>query len=249
MSEETVTRAAVVTGGSRGLGRAICLELARGGANVMLCYAGNEAAANETVAACESLGAKAVAIRCDVSKEDEVKALMDAALKTFGRIDILVNNAGIAGQCLFQELTDARWHEFFAVNVDGAFYTSRAVLPSMLHEHEGCIVNVSSIWGQRGASCEVAYSATKAALIGLTRSLAAELAPSHIRVNCVAPGVIRTDMLDELPRELLPQLAEQTPMGRLGTPEDIAAAVAFLASDSAAYITGEVLKVDGGLAI
>ena len=132
------------------------------------------------------------------------------------------------------------------MNVDGAFYASRAVLPHMLHEHTGCIVNISSIWGQRGASCEVAYSATKAALIGLTRSLAAELAPSHIRVNCVAPGVIRTDMLDELPEELLPQLAEQTPLGRLGTPEDIAAAVAFLADPAAGFITGQVLTCDGG---
>ena len=165
---------------------------------------------------------------------------------TFGPVSLLVNNAGIAGQCLFQDLTDARWHEFFSVNVDGAFYTSRAVLPAMLHEHEGCIVNISSIWGQRGASCEVAYSATKAAIIGLTRSLAAELAPSHIRVNCVAPGVIRTDMLNELPPELLPELAQQTPMGRLGRPEDIAAAVAFLADPAADFITGQVLTCDGG---
>ena len=239
-------KTAVVTGGSRGLGRAICLELARGGANVVLCYAGNEAAANETVAACESLGAKAVAVRCDVSKEDEVKALMDAALKTFGRIDILVNNAGIAGQALFQEITDELWHRYFSVNVDGAFHTIQAVLPHMLHEHAGCIVNVSSIWGQRGASCEVTYSCTKAALIGLTRSLAAELAPTQIRVNCVAPGVIRTDMLDALPAEVLPQLAQETPLGRLGTPEDIAHAVAFLASEQANFITGQVLTCDGG---
>ena len=166
--------------------------------------------------------------------------------ENFGPVSLLVNNAGIAGQSLFQELTEERWHEFFSVNVDGTFYASRAVLPHMLHEHTGCILNISSIWGQRGASCEVAYSATKAALIGLTRSLAAELAPSHIRVNCVAPGVIRTDMLDELPEELLPQLAEQTPLGRLGTPEDIAAAVAFLADPAAGFITGQVLTCDGG---
>lgn len=132
------------------------------------------------------------------------------------------------------------------MNVDGAFHTIQAVLPHMLHEHAGCIVNVSSIWGQRGASCEVTYSCTKAALIGLTRSLAAELAPTQIRVNCVAPGVIRTDMLDALPAEVLPQLAQETPLGRLGTPEDIAHAVAFLASEQANFITGQVLTCDGG---
>ena len=184
--------------------------------------------------------------QADVSQREQVEAMVRRVEQTFGAVSLLVNNAGIAGQSLFQELTDERWHEFFSVNVDGAFYASRAVLPAMLHAHEGCIVNISSIWGQRGASCEVAYSATKAALIGLTRSLAAELAPSHIRVNCVAPGVIRTDMLDELPPELLPQLAEQTPMGRLGTPADIAAAVAFLASPEADFITGQVLTCDGG---
>ena len=246
MSEETIIRTAVVTGGSRGIGRAVCIQLVKQGCNVVVNYCHGAEPAEQTAALCRAEGVDAVAVQADVSTAEGCKTLFDAAVNAFGRVDVLVNNAGIAGQCLFQELTDARWHEFFAVNVDGTFYTSRAVLPSMLHEHEGCIVNVSSIWGQRGASCEVAYSATKAALIGLTRSLAAELAPSHIRVNCVAPGVIRTDMLDELPRELLPQLAEQTPMGRLGTPEDIAAAVAFFADPAADFITGQVLTCDGG---
>ena len=138
------------------------------------------------------------------------------------------------------------WRRYFGVNIDGAFHTIQAVLPPMLREHAGCIVNVSSIWGQRGASCEVTYSCTKAALIGLTRSLAAELAPTQIRVNCVAPGVIRTDMLDALPAEVLPQLAQETPLGRLGTPDDIAHAVAFLASEQANFISGQVLTCDGG---
>ena len=164
----------------------------------------------------------------------------------FGPVSLLVNNAGVSEQSMFQDVSDEMWHRYFAVNVDGAFHTSQAVLPQMLHQHTGCIVNISSIWGLRGASCEVTYAATKAALIGLTRSLAAELAPTGIRVNCVAPGVIHTDMLEALPPEIVPQLVEQTPLGRLGKPEDIAEAVAFLADERASFITGQVLTADGG---
>ena len=237
---------ALVTGASRGIGRAIATELARRGWAVAIGYRVRRDKAEELVQQLTEAGCRAMICQADVSRREEVEAMVRRVEENFGPVSLLVNNAGIAGQSLFQELTEERWHEFFSVNVDGAFYASRAVLPHMLHEHTGCIVNISSIWGQRGASCEVAYSATKAALIGLTRSLAAELAPSHIRVNCVAPGVIRTDMLDELPEELLPQLAEQTPLGRLGTPEDIAAAVAFLADPAAGFITGQVLTCDGG---
>ena len=237
---------ALVTGASRGIGRAIATELARRGWAVAIGYRVRRDKAEELAQQLTEAGCRAMICQADVSRRDEVEAMVRRVEENFGPVSLLVNNAGIAGQSLFQELTEERWHEFFSVNVDGAFYASRAVLPHMLHEHTGCIVNISSIWGQRGASCEVAYSATKAALIGLTRSLAAELAPSHIRVNCVAPGVIRTDMLDELPEELLPQLAEQTPLGRLGTPEDIAAAVAFLADPAAGFITGQVLTCDGG---
>ena len=237
---------ALVTGASRGIGRAIATELARRGWAVAIGYRVRRDKAEERAQQLTEAGCRAMICQADVSRREEVEAMVRRVEENFGPVSLLVNNAGIAGQSLFQELTEERWHEFFSVNVDGAFYASRAVLPHMLHEHTGCIVNISSIWGQRGASCEVAYSATKAALIGLTRSLAAELAPSHIRVNCVAPGVIRTDMLDELPEELLPQLAEQTPLGRLGTPEDIAAAVAFLADPAAGFITGQVLTCDGG---
>ena len=237
---------ALVTGASRGIGRAVAAELARRGWAVCIGYRVRRDKAEELAAELTAEGCRVMTCQADVSRREQVEAMVRRVEQTFGAVSLLVNNAGIAGQSLFQELTDERWHEFFSVNVDGAFYASRAVLPAMLHAHEGCIVNISSIWGQRGASCEVAYSATKAALIGLTRSLAAELAPSHIRVNCVAPGVIQTDMLNELPPELLPELAEQTPMGRLGTPADIAAAVAFLASPEADFITGQVLTCDGG---
>ena len=191
-------------------------------------------------------GCRAMMVQADVSQQDQVTAMVRQVEETFGPVSRLVNNAGVAGQALFQDITPELWHRYFSVNVDGAFHTIQAVLPHMLHQHAGCIVNISSIWGQRGASCEVTYSCTKAALIGLTRSLAMELAPTHIRVNCVAPGVIRTDMLDALPPEVLPQLAQETPLGRLGTPEDIAHAVAFLAGEQASFITGQVLTCDGG---
>ena len=237
---------ALVTGASRGIGRAIATELSNRGWSVAIGYRVRRDKAQELARQLTAQGRRAMICQADVSQREQVEAMVRQVEQTLGPVSLLVNNAGIAGQCLFQDLTDARWHEFFSVNVDGAFYASRAVLPHMLHEHEGCIINVSSIWGQRGASCEVAYSATKAALIGLTRSLAAELAPSHIRVNCVAPGDKSTDMLDEMPEELLPQLEEQTTMGRLGTPEDIAAAVAFLADPAADFITGQVLTCDGG---
>ncbi|MBE6939923.1 MAG: SDR family oxidoreductase [Ruminococcaceae bacterium] len=237
---------ALVTGSSRGIGRAIAARLARDGYAVCINYIEREDCARELVAQLQVEGCQVMAVQADVADRQQVNAMVRQVEEAFGPVTLLVNNAGIAGQCLFQEVSDAMWHRYFSVNVDGAFHTIQAVLPHMLREHCGCIINISSIWGQRGASCEVTYSSTKAALIGLTRSLAAELAPTHIRVNCVAPGVIDTDMLSALPPEVLPQLAEQTPMGRLGQPEDIARAVAFLASEQADFITGQVLTADGG---
>ena len=191
-------------------------------------------------------GCRVMVCQADVADKDAVDAMVRRIEETFGPVSLLVNNAGIAGQELFQDVTPQMWRRYFAVNVDGAYHTTQAVLPHMLHEHSGCIINISSIWGLRGSSCESAYSATKHALVGLSRSLAAELAPSGIRVNCVAPGVIRTDMLNMLGEEYLPLLTEETPLGRLGTPEDIAYAVAFLADERASFITGQVLTSDGG---
>ena len=242
-------KTAVVTGGSRGLGRAICLELAQGGANVVLCYAGNEAAANETVAACESLGAKAVAIRCDVSKEDEVKALMDAALKTFGRIDILVNNAGITRDGLLMMMKPEDFDAVIAANLRGAFLCMKAVARQMVKQRYGRIVNLSSVVGLHGNAGQVNYAASKAGVIGMTKSLAKELASRGVTVNAVAPGFIATDMTAAMTDAAKEATLAAIPMSRLGAPEDVARAVAFLASDEAAYITGQVLAVDGGMSM
>lgn len=237
---------ALVTGSSRGIGRAVARELARQGWRVCVNYRVRQDCAESLAAELAAEGHAIMTYQADVSQRQQVQAMVRAIQEKWGPVSLLVNNAGVAGQALFQDVTDEMWQRYFSTNVDGAYHAIQAVLPAMLHHHEGCIINTSSIWGLRGASCEVTYSCTKAALIGLTRSLAAELAPTHIRVNCVAPGVIRTDMLDALPAEVLPQLAQETPMGRLGTPEDIAHAVAFLASDKADFITGQVLTCDGG---
>ena len=237
---------ALVTGSSRGIGRAVARRLAAEGYAVCVNYRVRQDCAMSLVSEITAAGGRAMAVQADVAHRVQVNEMVRRVEGEFGPVSLLVNNAGVAGQALFQDISDELWHRYFSVNVDGAFHTIQAVLPRMLHEHEGCIVNISSIWGLRGASCEVTYAATKAALIGLTRSLAAELAPSGIRVNCVAPGVIRTDMLNALPPAVLPQLAEETPLGRLGTPEDIAEAVAFLADQRASFITGQVLTVDGG---
>ena len=242
-------KTAVATGGSRGLGRAICLELARGGANVVLCYAGNEVAANETVAACESLGAKAVAIRCDVSKEDEVKALMDAALKTFGRIDILVNNAGITRDGLLMMMKPEDFDAVIAANLKGAFLCMKAVARQMVRQRYGRIVNLSSVVGLRGNAGQVNYAASKAGVIGMTKSLAKELAGRNITVNAVAPGFIDTEMTAVLPDSVKEAMGEQIPLKRFGRTEDVADMAAYLASDKAGYITGQVICVDGGMAM
>ena len=239
-------KTAFVTGGSRGIGRAVVRRLAAEGWSVGIDYlqARDQALALEREL--RERGTDCLAVQGDVADRAAIAAAIRRVEEALGPVSLLVNNAGIAGQRQFQDLTEADWRRFFAVNLDGAFHAIQAVLPHMLHEKAGSIVNVSSIWGLRGASCEVAYSASKAALIGLTRSLAMELAPSGIRVNCVAPGVIRTDMVEVLGEETLAALAEETPAGRLGTAEEVAAAVAFLAGDGASFITGQVLTADGG---
>ena len=242
-------KTAVVTGGSRGIGRAVCLELARGGANVVLCYAGNEAAANDTIAACEALGAKALAIRCNVAEAGEVKALMDAAVKTFGRIDILVNNAGITRDGLLMMMKDEDFDAVINANLKGTFLCMKAVSRLMMRQRYGRIVNLSSVVGLRGNAGQVNYAASKAGVVGMTKSLAKELASRGVTVNAVAPGFIETDMTAAMTDAAKAATLASIPMQKLGAPEDVARAVAFLASDEAAYITGQVLAVDGGMAM
>lgn len=243
---ENMNRTAIITGSSRGIGRATARKLALDGYAVCINYLEQKDKAEELVRELTDAGCRAMAVQADVADRDQVNRMVQKTVSDFGPVNVLVNNAGVAGQALFQDVTDEMWNRYFSVNLNGARNTIQAVLPSMIHEKNGVIINVSSIWGQHGASCEVTYSCTKHALIGLTRSLAMELAPSNIRVNCVAPGVIDTDMVKVLGGETLKTLAEQTPLGRLGTPEDIAACVAFLVSDDASFITGQVLTADGG---
>lgn len=242
-------KTAVVTGGSRGLGRAVCLELAKGGANVVLCYAGNEAAAKETTAACEALGAKALAVQCNVAKADEVKTLMDAAVKEFGRIDILVNNAGITRDGLLMMMKEEDFDAVIAANLKGTFLCMKAVSRIMMKQRYGRIVNLSSVVGLRGNAGQVNYAASKAGVVGMTKSLAKELASRGVTVNAVAPGFIATDMTAAMTDAAKEATLASIPLQRLGAPEDVAHAVAFLASDEAAYITGQVLCVDGGMAM
>ncbi|QNL43947.1 3-oxoacyl-ACP reductase FabG [Oscillibacter hominis] len=240
---------ALVTGSARGIGRQTAARLAQSGWAVCINYLVHREEAEALALELKDKGCRVMVEQADVASRADVDRMVRAVEQEFGPVSLLVNNAGVAGQMLFQDVTEEQWNRYFGVNLNGAFHTIQAVLPNMIHEKEGCIINTSSIWGQRGASCEVVYSATKAAVIGLTRSLAMELGPSHIRVNCVAPGVIDTDMLSVLPEETRRDLAAQTPLGRLGTPADIAGLVAFLASDEASFITGQVITADGGFIV
>ncbi len=242
-------KTAIVTGGSRGIGRAVCLELAAGGANVVFCYAGNDAAAHKTAQDVEAAGGRALALRCDVSDAAQVDALVSAAGERFGRIDILVNNAGITRDNLLLRMSEAEFDMVVAANLKGAFLCMKAVSKRMLKQRCGRIVNLSSVVGLRGNAGQVNYAASKAGIIGMTKSLAKELASRGVTVNAVAPGFIETDMTAALSESARSAAQGSIPMGRLGTPEDVAKAVAFLAGDDAAYITGQVLAVDGGMAM
>lgn len=234
----------IVTGASRGIGRKCAEMFAEKGYNVAAVYLNSEDAARELE---KSTGCGL--FRCDVSRTADVHRTADEIYDRYGSADILINNAGIAEQLLFSDITEEKWDRMFDVNVKSVYNFAHAVLPHMIHEKWGRIINISSMWGQVGASCEVHYSASKAAVIGFTKALAKETGLSGITVNCIAPGVIDTDMNAHLDAETMEYLKEETPMGRLGTAEDIARAVLFLADDKADFITGQILGVSGGFII
>ena len=234
----------LITGGSRGIGEATVRLYAEQGWRVAFTYLNSEEKALTL-----SWGTGALALRCDAKSEADTAAMAEQVLRKFGHLDALICNAGISYTGLLQDMTVSQWDELFAVHVRGAFLSTRAFLPDMISRQSGSILYVSSMWGQVGASCEAAYSACKAALIGLGKALAKEAGPSGVRVNCLCPGVIQTDMLREYSREDLQVLADDTPLCRLGTPQDVARAAFFLSSEDASFITGQVLGVNGGFVI
>lgn len=242
-------KTAVVTGGSRGIGRAICLKLAGQGANIVLNYAGNTAAAEETRSQCEALGVKAVAVQGDVADEAACNALIDRALEEFGAVDILVCNAGVTRDGLLMRMSDEDFQKVVDTNLKGTFHCMRAAVRPMMKKRRGRIISISSVVGILGNAGQINYAASKAGIIGMTKSLAREVASRHITVNAVAPGFIRTDMTASLSDSVREGILRGIPLGDLGEAEDVANAVLYLASDEAAYITGQVISVDGGMAM
>ena len=238
---------AIVTGGSRGIGRAVCLELARQGADIVFSYAGNTAAAEETLAQLQALGVRARGVRGSVADPEAVKTLVDTAVKELGGVHILVNNAGITRDGLAMTLKEEDFDAVIETNLKGAFLCMKAVARPMMKARYGRIVNLSSVVALRGNPGQINYCASKGGVIGMTKSLAKELGSRHITANAVAPGFIDTDMTRVLPEAAKTALLGQIPLGALGRPEDIGSAVAFLASEQAGYITGQVLGVDGGM--
>lgn len=234
----------LITGGSRGIGKKCVYEFSKAGYRVFLNYNNSQYDAEKI-----SDETGAVIIKADISKSDEVKKMADFIHENYGKIDVLVNNAGIAQQKLFTDISENDWDRMFDVNIKGMFLVTKAFVDDMISKQCGRIINISSMWGITGGSCEVHYSASKAAVIGFTKALAKELGPSKICVNCIAPGVIETEMNSHLSEEDFDVLCEETPLERLGKPEEVAKTVLFLASDDAAFITGQVINVDGGMVI
>lgn len=242
-------KVAVITGGSRGIGRAIAVEMARSGANVAVIYGGNDAAANETVLLAKESGVKAACYKCDVSDFNAVKTVISQITGEFGGIDILVNNAGVTADKLVMAMNEEDFDSVIAVNLKGAFNMIKHTSMNFIKRRAGRIINISSISGICGNAGQANYSSSKAGLIGLTKTIAKELASRNITCNAIAPGFIDTDMTEKLPENIKEQAIGSIPLKRMGKAEEIAALAVFLASDNASYITGEVIKVDGGLCI
>lgn len=242
-------KTALITGSSRGIGRATAELLAQNDYNIIINYFHSEKEATSLLTELKERGYSAKAYRADVSDRGQVEKLIEQSINDFGRIDVLVNNAGIAQQKLFTEITEDDWDSMININVKGIFNCCQCVLPYMIENKKGKIINVSSIWGITGASCEVHYSAAKAAVIGFTKALAKELGPSNIQVNCVAPGIIDTDMNVFLSDEEIKQLQKNTPLQRFGTVQEVAKCIFFLASEDSNFITGQVLSPNGGFVI
>ncbi len=243
------SKTVIITGASRGIGKATAELFASQKYNVLLNYHQSEAAAVKTTARLKEMGSSVALYQGDVAKKRDTDSMIDYCINTFGSIDLLINNAGIAQSKLFIEISEADWDEMINVNLKGVFNCSQSVLRYMLPARKGKIINIASIWGMVGAACEVHYSAAKAGIIGLTKALAKELGPSNIQVNCIAPGIIQTEMLDSLSQAELDELRQQTPLGKLGAAPDIAACALYLASDSADFLTGQVISPNGGFVI
>ena len=232
----------LITGGSRGIGKAMVEQFSKSGAQVAFTYFKSENDARDV-----AMKNGALAIRADSKNEADIRRAVDEVVQKFGAVDVLINNAGISSVSLISDLSLSDWREIFSVNVDAAFLYTKCVLPEMIHKKSGRIINITSMWGQVGASCEVCYSASKAALIGFTKALAKELGPSGITVNAIAPGLIDTDMNSGFTSEDLAQVINETPLSRIGKAEDVACAAMYLASDAASFVTGAVINVNGGL--
>lgn len=244
-----MNKTALVTGASRGIGKAIALELARNGVNIVVNYAGSEDKAQAVVEEIETLGVRAIKFQANIASEDDVKAMVKETVKTFGSLDILINNAGINRDNLLMRMKESEFDDVIQTNLKGTFLCIKAVTRQMMKQRDGRIVNVASVVGISGNPGQANYVAAKAGIIGLTKTAAKELASRNIRVNAVAPGFITTDMTDALSEEQKAGMLQMIPLARLGTPEDIAKTTRFLVSDDAAYITGQTIVIDGGMAM
>jgi len=238
---------ALVTGASRGIGKAIAIELAKEGATVIINYSKDDLSAEETLKEVQDIGGYCKLYKGDISNYDICKGMIDYIIDTFGKIDILINNAAVSFRGLFMDFSENNINDIFEINVLGAMYLSKEAIPHMINRGKGSIINISSIWGEAGASCEVLYSSTKGAINLFTKSLAKEVAPMGIRVNAIAPGVIDTEMNSFLSNEEREELEEEIPFGRFGSTAEVANLVTFLCSDKCEYLTGQIIKVDGGM--